>query len=200
MAVADVNEATYPWGRDLQTLTLNNLHRVVVPTFANLQTLIINGTSEQADNTLQLPPEMPVLQNLIIDDTTGNNMLDFIIQTGIRNLEIRNLKCSGVLNSRFYICPRNTPGIIERIDLPATYQPARIEFMRNNYAYSPFAVGAKFILRSPNLIPLSALDNWNNNYSSYVNIYVPDGLVSSYKAASGWSQLQAKIFPISNLG
>lgn len=94
----------------------------------------------------------------------------------------------------------------EHIDLPATYQPADIRFTNVNSAEQPvnsvpWTVGTKLIIRSPNMIPCVELTNhWAAITGHNWNIYVPDGLVSSYKSAAGWNQLASKILPISNLG
>ena len=45
------------------------------------------------------------------------------------------------------------------------------------------------------ITPPSAVNNVFNRF--YGNFYVPDDSVEAYKAASGWSSIAARIFPIS---
>lgn len=202
---ADGNENTYSWAKDLQSLTLASVYDVQLPFMPSLETVIVSGISPNTNNSLYIDDHLPTLQNLIIDDTSGNNLTLLRLSGGIRNIEIKNLTCRPVTGS--YLRIQGCHRMYERIDLPATYQPADIRFANVNTAGQavsaspPWAVGAKLIIRSPNMIPCAELTNhWSAITGHNWNIYVPDGLVSSYKSAANWNQLASKILPISNLG
>ncbi|GEM_PF-2613641 len=200
----DANEVTYNWGKDLSTITLTNVYDVQLPMLANLETVNITGVSSNTTNRLYFDDHLPTLQNLIIDDKSGNNLTTLTLGSGIRNIEIRNLTCKPVAGS--YLRIFGAHRMYERIDLPETYQPAGIRFANANSAGQaisgvPWAVDAKLIIRSPNMIPCTEFTNhWNMfPYHSWY-IYVPDGLVNAYKSAVNWSIVASKIQPLSNLG
>ncbi len=200
MLLTDANEATFSWGNSLTSLTINKLYDVTLPVYPNLQTLIIRGSSEHT-NKLVLGTTLPTLQNLVINDTSGNNIDVLDINCAVRNFEFSNLRCNGAQGSYFRL--RGDTAIVQRLDFPETYQPAGIQFGQINTGGTPFINGAIIIIRSPVLIPCTAITSTYNGVQTSVGaIYVPDGLVSLYKASTNWSHGNwvNKIQPLSNLG
>ncbi|MDH6354743.1 hypothetical protein M2132_001072 [Dysgonomonas sp. PH5-45] len=202
--IDDAQEATFSWGSDVKSVTLKELYDSSFPVLPNLETLIINGTS-QLKGKLHLLDALPVLQNLIINDTSGNNFTELVIENGVRNIDLRNIRCNSVSGSRLYI--GGNQRAIQRIDMPESYKPAGIQLSTMNSkgqwtGSTPFAADAVLVIRSSTLIPLSMLQQQNGLITSSVSVYVPDGLVNAYKAAANWSQFAYynKIFPLSNLG
>ncbi len=201
MSRSDVNEDVYNWGVDLEQLNIRQLYSLDLPIFNRLNTLNIQGFSEHSGNVLTIHNSTPVLQNLVINDVTGNSLDKLYIYGGkIRNVDIGGLICRGGTGSiAHFEAIDGIVGLINRIDFPSTYKPASFSF-RQYYNYSPFAEGAVMILRSPDFIPCTQMFNSNSSITRTLSVYVPDGLTSTYKSASNWNQLSAKIFPISNLG
>lgn len=199
-------ESTYPWGKDLETLIVSNLWKMDIPYFANLKTIKITGFADKLDTSIYMQHSQPLLENFIVDDTSGNsiNKIDLRVPQ-IRNLQFRNMTCKGANGSVFALYGRDgVVPILSYIDLPSTYSPAGINLGRENVSgankYGPFAVGAKFIIRSSKFIPALAINNGYGIFSDRVTIYVPDDLVDTYKNATNWNQLASIINPISSLG
>lgn len=202
MEAAQFLESSFNWGKDLRTIRFKNLNILDLPKFEGLETVAIDGFADSPTNRLVIPYDAGTLQNLVINDASGNPLNTFYIYGGtIRNMIISGLTCKGATGSLLRFEGRDaTVPLLEMVDLPVSYQPASIAFYKNNGSTFPF-VNFKLVIRSPNFIPCSAADNWNNTLSNrFRGIYVPDGLVNAYKSASGWNQMASKIYPISNLG
>lgn len=187
------HNATYKWAKDLKHLTLNNVRNVVVPPFEALETLTINGFSENGGNVLQISQVSPTLRKVVIDDKTGNSLKTLTI-ANIANssldIEIKSLMCDKEYQSVFTMSSSN--GSIPKIDLPATYIPQSMVI-----SGKPFATGASLIVRSPELIPLTS--SLSAELIDSFTLYVPDHLVNIYKVTTNWLTMGNKIKPISEL-
>lgn len=206
MRTTDADETTYNWARDLTLLGLANVADVQVPAFPNLETIQVTGVSTNTSNSLYIDDTLPTLQNLIINDISGNNLTLFRLAGAVRNVEIPSLTCKPVTGS--YCKIQGFHKMYNRIDFPATYQPESFKFSNRNtasgtpgYGSQPFAPGGVLIIRSPNFIPCTEwTSDWSGLQGGDWKIYVPDGLVNTYKAASNWNVMATRILPISNLG
>ncbi|MFV0310190.1 MAG: hypothetical protein ACK5KN_00905 [Dysgonomonas sp.] len=211
---AALKESTYPWGKDLQTLIIQNLHVWTMPVFSALKNLQITGFSDLINaNTFSFPYTSPILDNLIIDDTTGNSVFRITINGGqIRNLDIRRLTCIGTVGSYLFLTnDSGSDGVVREplmsvVDLPATYNPEAIwintRYWYDNYAGRVIANGGRLVIRASNVIPLTNIGNANrlNRALGNVSIYVPDNLVAAYKAATNWSIVANNFKPLTQLG
>ena len=63
-------------------------------------------------------------------------------------------------------------------------------------AFNGCSALTSLVIQSPTMMTLASTNAFT---STTCNIYVPDALVATYKAATNWSTLAARIKPISEL-
>ncbi|MDU1890893.1 MAG: hypothetical protein E6767_09410 [Dysgonomonas sp.] len=189
---SDLNESAFPWGRDLISLTLNNMRSFEPPVLNNLKNLTINGISE-GQNNLTLNQNIN-LDNLVIDvPETGANFHKVNFNHFAKNMLLKSMPCSGQTGSEFILQgTARIPGLI--LDLPENYRPAQI-CVYEYYGF-PFT-DLVWIIRSKTLIPLtgSRIDQLIHYLRA---IYVPDELVEDYKKATNWYMFASKFYPLSS--
>lgn len=199
----DFMESTYPWGKDIETLSLGKLYKVVVPTgFVNLKNVLINGIDGQSPSANSLSVNSVSLDTLVISDTTGNSLASFFIGETARipNIIINGLTCSQSITGSYFQIARNGTRSIKMLDFPESYQPVQIRLDCYQRSY-PFDFDFRIVLRSSRLITASFGNDVQYLFPDMRGkVYVPDSLVSSYKAATGWNQISSYIFPLSSLG
>lgn len=198
------NEKQYNWGKDLEKIVINQCRGINVPYFENLKSIEINGISKTATSLDFSGNDFPTLDSVSIDDANQGACHTLIIGPNVRNWKIGKLYCNNLPNSVLRL--QGIRGFFGKgrdvvLDFPETYQPSQLQVIYSEY-YGVYTISdetteTKVILRSPYLIPLTQRDylGW-----SWIRFYVPDGLVSTYKAATNWKDNASFILPISSLG
>lgn len=210
---ANFKESTYTWGLNLNKLTIQNAYSIILPTFSALRTLQVTGFSELInENAFYFGYYLPILDNLIVDDTTNNSVKIIQINGGqIRNVDFRKMTCVGTSGS--YLRLVNLPDtnvkrepLMSVIDLPATYKPESIRISVREWgsfgvdkAGRVIAAYGRFVIRANDVIPCTEALNIAAAFAN-VSIYVPDNLVAAYQAATNWATVASNFKPLSQLG
>ena len=195
------SEASYPFGRNIQSLKLNKIANVDIRNLPELRTIEINGFSLTYTNNIDImnTGNMP-LRNIYIRSTTdkvGNIYISPIDRTpgggayvgrGDCNLYI---DCEATINTSLKIDPGSN---FNTIDLSERYAPSAGISMA--HFYGTFGT-LTLVIRANTLIPSQTASAWNDS-NRRMYVYVPDDLVDAYKVATNWNQTLITILPLSS--
>ncbi|MFV0326893.1 MAG: CotH kinase family protein [Bacteroides xylanisolvens] len=204
VSIDDSYEATYPHGKLITNLTLNKLRSANVGRMLNLKKLYIKGLSESTANDITITCTNPRrLNEVYIDGSVNPGILRNIALAGdVNGTPSKITVGSGVYGGGgnfdigSYLRISSTPQLT--LEIGENYYTNIICRRGGNWS-STLSYLHRVIIRNTNPAQMSTIQ-WDGAGASadhFGEVFVPDELVSVYKAATNWSVIASKIKALS---